>query len=44
MNKCLVVSGCITFWILVIIGIVLFACSFSILELDEYGIIFDNND
>jgi len=42
-KACLIISGCICLWIVIIISCILFACSFSLIELNEYGIIFDNN-
>ena len=41
-KECIMFGGLIAFCIVLITGIVLFACSFSLVQLDEYGLIYDH--
>lgn len=38
-----IVGGCICFWLVVITSCILLGLSFSLLELDEWGLIYDTN-
>ena len=42
-KKIIFFKGCGCFCTILITSIVLFACSFGIVELDEWGIVFDKN-
>ncbi len=43
-NEGLLIFGGVCFCVVLITGIILFSLSWSLLELEEYGLVFDNND
>ena len=42
MNKPVIISGCIVFFVVLLTGVILFALSFHVVEVNEYGLVYNH--